>query len=161
MLILAPFPILTGLFEVFKSRESGMAELEMSFKYSLQELILSRMFVIGGFNFLINLTFTMCISIFYPEIWLWKLVLYWVTPFTVITAIMLVVVTKFRHIYAVTAGLLVWISFGAFISQANMIEKIESIPVAFYILVIVFATIVVFTKLKRIYKRGITYEFNH
>lgn len=160
LLLLAPIPTITGLLEVLKSLNTGMAELEMSFKYSLQEIILSKMVIVGGFNLLINLFFT-GISFFYHDILIWKLMLYWITPFTVIMAISFVVVSRFRNVYAVTAGLTVWIVFGSLISQSNLVERIESIPTAIYILVTLIASIVVFTQIKRIYKRGVNYEFNH
>jgi hypothetical protein len=161
MLLLAPIPTITGLFEVLKSMNADMAELEMSFKYNLQEIILSKMVVVGGFNLFVNLIFTCLISFFYHDILIWKLILYWITPFTAITAVSLVVVSRFRHLYAITVGLVTWIIFGGFISQINIIDKVESTSPAVYILVTLISLIAIVVETIRIYKRGVSYEFNH
>jgi uncharacterized membrane protein YiaA len=155
LMMLAPLPTLTGVLEVLKSRNAEMAELEMSFKYSLQEIILSKMAVIGVFNLLINIMFTIGISYFDEGIWIWKLILYWVTPFTVITALSFVLVSRYRHIYAATAGLIVWIGFGIAISQSHLVEKIESIPAIGYAGVAVAATLFVIMQIRTIYTRGV------
>lgn len=161
IMILAPIPTITGLLEVFKSRNGNMAELEMSFKFNLQEVILSKMIVIGGFNVIINLLVTLSISYFYQDIWLSKLMLYWITPFTVITATCFVIVNRIRHTYAVTAGLVIWIGFGSLVSQTQVIERLENVPVPIYVLVIVLAALLIIFQMKQLYKRGVTFEFNH
>ncbi|MCH1627045.1 hypothetical protein [Fredinandcohnia quinoae] len=161
MLLLAPLPTITGLFEVFKSRNTGMAELEMSLKYSLQELILSKMVVVGGFNFLITLVLTASITFIYPTIWVWKLLLYWIAPFTMITAVTLAVVNRIRHIYALSIGLIIWIGVGAMVMQIEFFEKVDHIPTSFYIAISIISAIISIIKLVQIYKRGITYEFNY
>lgn len=161
IMILAPIPTITGLLEVFKSRNGNMAELEMSFKFSLQEIILSKMIVVSGFNIIINLLVTLIISYFHQDILLAKLMLYWIIPFMVITAICLVIVNRIRHTYAVTAGLLVWIGFGSLVSQTRVTEKIENMPKLIYVLVIVMAALLIIFQMKQLNKRGVTYEFNH
>lgn len=161
IMLLAPIPTITGLLEVLKSRNTGMAELEMSFKYSLQEVILSKMLVVGGYNFLINFIFTFGIALFYPDIWVWKMFLYWVTPFTVITAISFIAVSRFRQVYGVTAGLAVWVGIGVLMSQSNIVDKIERIPMFFYILITITAATVVLIQMIHILKRGVNYEFNN
>jgi hypothetical protein len=159
LLLLGPIPTITGLLEVIKRMNAGMAELEMSFKYSLQQIVLSKMLVVGGFNLLINLFFT-CISFLYHDLLIWKLMLYWVTPFTVITAISFVIVSRYRKVYAVTAGLAIWMVFGSLASRTNIIKKMESISPAVYIFVIFIAATVIIFQISKIQKRGVNYEFN-
>lgn len=155
LMMLAPLPTMTGVLEVLKSGNAEMAELEMSYTYSLQEIILSKMAVIGVFNLLVNIITTIGISYLDEGIWIWKLILYWVTPFTVITALSFVLVRRFRHLYAASAGLIVWIGFGAAISQSHLVEKIESIPAICYAGVAVAATLFVILQIRTIYTRGI------
>ncbi|MDK7669161.1 hypothetical protein [Cytobacillus oceanisediminis] len=161
MLFLAPLPTIAGLVEVLRSKNNGMAELEMSLKFSWQELIISKMLVIGGFNLLINIIFTISISVLYPEIWIWKVTLYWLTPFTVISAVSLVIVSKFRQMHMVTGTLTIWVVISTLVSQTTIIEHIENLPATFYILVTAFASAFSIIKMIQIYKRGISYEFNH
>lgn len=161
VILLAPIPTITGLLEVMKSKYSGFAELEMSFKYSMQEIILSKMIVIGVFNLMINLMVTISISSFYQEVWLGKLMLYWMTPFTVITAISFLIVNRIRHVYGVTSTLIIWIGFGSLINQEHIFKSIESVPVIFYVLIIVLSFAAILYQVKQLYKRGVHYEFNH
>lgn len=161
MLLLAPLPTITGLFEILKSKFTGMAELELSFKYSLQEIILSRMIIIGGFNVVINLIATVALSILAQEVWAGKLLLYWMIPFTVVTAISLLIANRLRHMHTVTASLVVWLGAGVVLSNTEVIEKIESVPAGVYVLFMIAASILIILQAGRLYKRGINYEFNH
>ena len=159
LMLLAPVPTLTGVLEVLKSRNTEMAELELSFKNSLQEIIISRMAVIGVFNMLFNIISTIGISYLDEGIWIWKLILYWITPFTVITALSFVLVSKFRHVSAVTIGITVWIGFGIVTSQSDFVEKIESIPAIYYAGIAVTAIIFVIVQIRRFYIKGISFEW--
>jgi len=155
--LLAPIPTITGVLEILKSRNIEMAELEMSFKYNLQEIILSRMVVVGGFSSFINLIFICSIAFVYHDILVWKLILFWVTPFTIITAISFVVVNRFRHVSAISISLFVWIIFGSLASQMNL----QTIPSGVYILISILALVAIVLQIKQIYKKGVSYEFNY
>ncbi|WP_456274713.1 hypothetical protein [Bacillus sp. AK031] len=161
LMLFAPLPTITGLFEILKSRLTGMAELELSFKFNLQEIILSKMIIIGGFNSGINLMAMAALSIFSEDVWAGKLLLYWMTPFTVITAISLLIANRVRHMHAVTATLLVWLVSGVFLSSEEVIGKIESVPAGVYLLVITTAIILIILQAGRLYKGGVNYELNH
>ncbi|MBM7660268.1 putative membrane protein [Bacillus mesophilus] len=157
--LLAPIPTLTGLIEVIKSRNAGMAELEMSFKFNLQEVILSRMVAIGAFNLLINNMLTLIISQWnHYDILAWELMLYWVTPFTVITSIALALVTRFRQMYTVTIGIVIWMTMGSLFSHVFIVDRV---PTLFYIVVTVLATGTIVIQMRNMFKRGMSYEFNH
>jgi hypothetical protein len=161
IMLLAPIPTITGLIEVLKSRNAGMAELEMSFKYSFQEIILSKMMVVGGFNLIINLFLTFSLGMFHQEILVSKLLLYWLAPFTCVSALSLLFVRRFRHIYAVTAAVVVWIAFSGFISEPAIIERVESLPAELYVAIVAAALLTCMFQTIHIYKRGVSYEVNH
>lgn len=160
-LVFAPLATITGLLEVLKSKNNGMAELELSLKYNLQELILSKLVIVGGFNLVLNVLLTACISVIYPEIWIGKMALYWITPFTVMSAVSLIVVASTRQSYVITGGLVIWLLMGILLGQSDTLEIIESLPAVFFIVVSVISVIYVVAKMNSIYKRGISYEFNH
>jgi hypothetical protein len=161
LMFFAPLPTITGLFEILKSRLTGMAELELSFKFNLQEIIFSKMIIIGGFNIGINLVAMVVLSIFAGDVWAGKLLLYWMTPFTVITGISFLIANRVRHIHAVTATLVVWLGAGVFLSNEKVIEKVESVHAAVYVLVIISAIIFIILQAGRFYKWGADYELNH
>jgi hypothetical protein len=138
-----------------------MDELEMSLKYNLQEIILSKMLAVGVFNLGVNMILACCLSMIYQDIWIWKLLLYWVAPFTVTTALSLAVVTRYRQVSAIITGLAIWIVFGSLISQTRMVEKIESLPSIIYMMITFLAAIGIIVQIIQMYRRGVTFEINH
>ncbi|WP_404446039.1 hypothetical protein LG307_20600 [Sutcliffiella horikoshii] len=161
IMILAPLPTIAGVLELMRSKNSGMLELELSLKYSWQELLLARILVVGGFNVLMNIGLTMVLSFVVADVWFVKMTLYWLTPFTVLTAVSLVIVSRFRRLHMVTATLVSWVGIGMVMSQTSLFERLETVPLYVFILVIVAASIFSLWKMLWIYKRGISYEFNH
>ncbi|MFT8322029.1 MAG: hypothetical protein ABF649_14100 [Bacillus sp. (in: firmicutes)] len=161
IMIFAPIPTITGLIEVIKSRNIGMAELEISLKFSFQEIILSKMVVVGGFNAVINLLATWVLSISYPTILIGKLLLYWITPFSVITALSLMLVSKIRNVYFITAGIVLWVVCSSMLSQTSFIKKIEGVPVAVFIFICIISAIMALFKAINMFKRGFENEAIH
>ncbi|RFB18036.1 hypothetical protein DZB84_03745 [Bacillus sp. HNG] len=160
MLYVAPLPTIVGFIEVFKSSNTEMVELELSFKFSLQEIIFSRMLVVGVFNVALNVLLTISFTILLPELMLGKLILYWATPLTIIAAIMLVVSSKYRSAHTFSGGIVLWTVAALALTHQDVIERIETISALAYILVTVVALIFIVVKMMTIYKRGISYEFN-
>lgn len=108
---IAPIPFILGVTEIFKSWQQNMHELELTTKHSLQEIMLSKMVLIGVFNILLNVLTTLVVSLIIPNVWIWKLILYWLTPFTVIAAFTFLIASKFRNGYvAAVASLVIWLS---------------------------------------------------
>lgn len=157
MIILAPLPMLTGLFEVLKSRQDGMEELERSFLFSFQEIILSRLFITGAFNLVINMILTAFLSLVYPQMELGKLLLSWITPFTLITALSFLIVNRLRNIYMITAWNVIWIGCG-FISVSSFMDKLEDVPVSVYVMIIVVAILCILGRMMKMYKGDFEYE---
>lgn len=163
VMFLAPIPLILGLVEILKSRNEGMAELEMTTKHSLQEIMLSKMVIVGSFNLLLNVLVTLILPSFTEGIWLWKLILYWMTPFTVVSAIAFVVASKSRNGYAtmgVTMVIWVAISSGIIISQQINLW-LESVHVLYYIALNILAVTVLTLQIYRFKRRGVSFEFNH
>ncbi|WP_226681910.1 hypothetical protein [Sutcliffiella horikoshii] len=161
IMILAPLPTIAGVLELMRSKNSGMLELELSLKYSWQELLLSRMLVIGGFNVLVNIAFTVVLSFVVADVWFAKMTLYWLTPFTILMAVWLLIVSRFRRFHIVTVALVSWVGVGMVMSQTKLFERISDVPLYVFVLVIVAASIFSLGKVMWIYKRGISYELNH
>ncbi|RZT23659.1 MULTISPECIES: hypothetical protein [Fictibacillus] len=161
VMMFAPITMIMGLIEVLKSRNAGMAELEMSYKYNFQEIMLSKMLVVGGFNLVVNLLITVSLGIFHQEVLISKMLLYWITPFTFIAALSLFFVSRYRQIYAITAGMIIWLTVSGFLSQPRIIEKLESLPAELYVTASAVALILSLFKAVHIYKRGVLYEVNH
>lgn len=151
---LAPIPFVLGLIEVFKSRDQGMAELEWTTRHSLQEIILSKTVIVGSFNLLLNLTFTLVFPFFLEDVWLWKLILFWMTPFTVVSAIALIISGIVRNGYGTAIIVLaVWagISYGIIVTERSN-PWLEQIHVFYYILLNIVAVSVLLHQIHRLSK---------
>lgn len=108
LIFLAPLPFMFGLLEVFKGREHGLLEMELTCKFSAYEIMLSRLFLIGVFNVTFNMALTFSI---FPRlrIPLAEIILAWLTPFTFFVAIALWLSMKWRGPVFVTTFLTFWI----------------------------------------------------
>lgn len=162
LFILTPIPFLTGLLEIFKSRDQGMAELEASFKYSMQQLIFSRMLIVSAFNLILN---AILITWLYAAVDLMfqlsQLFVYWMMPLTMLSALGLLLTTKYKG--TITSPVLVatWLVTGFLIAQvpdgANFINQI-GLTGSIGIVIASLCTIIF--QLRKIQRRRISIEFN-
>ncbi|HET7627080.1 MAG TPA: hypothetical protein VFK44_01715 [Bacillales bacterium] len=156
VMFLSPFPLIFGLLEVLKSQSEGMAELEMSLKHSLQEVMLSKMVIVGGYNLLLNVLMTLIVPFFADDIWLWKLILHWMTPFTVFSAIAFAAVGKIkRSAVAVSATVVIWaaVSYGIILSE-QATHWLESIQTIYYAALNMLAVAVFILQFYRMMRKG-------
>lgn len=117
LFILSPLPFVTGLIEVFKSRNHGLVELESSFKYTAQQVILSKLFIVGLFNIVLNVGLIAAFAFeLHIRFNLTALLTFWVMPFTLLSAISLVISTKFRSVMSSPMLIAIWFALGLFIS---------------------------------------------
>lgn len=93
---LAPLPFFIGLVEILKSRNSGMVELEMTLKYNAQQILTSRLLVVGLYNLLINVVISVICVQLYPEIVYSKLLLSWTVPYVFVTAVAFLVAMNIK-----------------------------------------------------------------
>lgn len=142
VLLIAPLPFILGLLELFKGREAGMAELELTCKLSIRELILARVVIIGAYSILLNTLLSVFIYYSQPSAYLWQLTLFWLTPFTSISAMSLYIVQKVRSGYAATFFLTTWAA-AVFIMQTTGFTIIlQTANTLAYLLIIIFSALV-------------------
>lgn len=89
LIFLAPLPFILGLFEVFKSRNQGLIEMEMACKFSAHEVMLARLLLVSLFNLTLNMLLTLAFSPYIMTTTLLHVTMLWLTPFTLSTAVML------------------------------------------------------------------------
>lgn len=135
MLLLAPIPFILGLLELFKGRDFGMAEMEMTCKYSIREVILARVVVIGAYSILLNTLLSVFIFYLRPGSFLGQLTLFWLTPFTSISAIALYAVQKVRSRYAVAFLLAVWAAAVPIIQMTGYAVILQTFNTTAYLLI--------------------------
>jgi hypothetical protein len=133
-ILLSPIPFVLGILEVFKGREEGMLELELSFKTSISEILMSRLVIVSIYNILLNSVLSGILIFFDKGIVFWRITLMWLTPFTLISALSLLIVLKIRGSYVVTIFTAAWmILIMSVLSQEKIMSKIMAIDLAVYV----------------------------
>ena len=107
--IIAPIPILLGVFEIIKGRDENVWELELSYKYSLREIILSRLIIINLISIVTSITMSIILTNTYSSINLLEMISIWLIPVFIIGTIALVVISLYRSINSITLCIVIWI----------------------------------------------------
>jgi hypothetical protein len=152
IMYLAPIPFLLGLIEAFKSKDENVLELEMSCKYSGQEVILSKLFLIGMYNILLNTAASVALYNLVPYLYVTKLLLYWMTPFTFVMAMALMMAKKFRSGWLTSGFISVWsVACIVILQLTNMYTSLEMVNPLIYIGIITISIIVAIYEMKKLY----------
>lgn len=160
--IIAPIPILLGIFEIIKGRDENVWELELSYKYSLREIVLSRLIIINVVSVLIGIIISINLNNVYSDINLFKMIGIWLIPIFIISSMSLVITSVYRSINSITLCIVIWILGAVSISIYEKIADITNINI-FIVLVISGISTIVASRL--FYKKSInsidctTFEF--
>lgn len=130
LIILAPFPFVLGVIEVFRGREEGILELEMACRFSAYEIILSRLLIISVYNIGLSLVLTLVYSPLLSKA-LWKMILLWSAPLLLFAVIALSLSMRFRgHAFVVTV-ITFWVVFSGFVlfNEGLMISYFKVNPI--------------------------------
>jgi hypothetical protein len=157
LFFLAPLPVLISLIDVFRGRDEGMIELELSFKHSPSQLILSKLASIGFFNLICNMLLIAVIGIFTEHFLLSLLLKYWAVPYMVSISFCLFLSIKFRAVFAAPISIATLFSIGMAISQ--MAPVYEAVPAGMFLFLFIAALFVLGLGVKMIYK-GAYHEFS-
>ncbi|KLI02604.1 hypothetical protein SINU_07280 [Sporolactobacillus inulinus CASD] len=160
---IAPAPCILGVAELFKSWQNQMHELEMTTKYSLQEMLLAKMVLIGVFNLFLNLLFTATLPMLIPSLFIWKLMLYWLTPFTVVAAFTFYIANRLRNGYAAAAvALAVWLSVVLSVAGSPVIrEWLERVQVLYFVLLILISSVFLLRQVFLLVKHPLQFAGKH
>jgi hypothetical protein len=120
---LLPFAALVGVTEIIRSRAHNMAELEMTCRYSLSQVILTRLAVIGGLSFVTAVAAALIVGTRYalPAVVLCGRLF---SPFLLCCALSLFAVNRLRDI----EGGYVCGAIASFISFFNIIRSMPPKP---------------------------------
>lgn len=150
--IIGPIPILLGIFEIIKGRDENVWELELSYKYSLREIVLARLMIINVVSILISIIISISLNNTYSEINLFKMISIWLIPIFTIAAMSLVITSIYRSINSITLCIAIWILGVLSISIYEKIADITNIN-TFIALGISVISVVISSKL--FYKKSI------
>jgi hypothetical protein len=135
---LAPLPFFVGIFEILKSKDEGLVELELTFKYNAQQILTSRLLVVGLYNFAVNIIISAITVAVYPEVLIANLFLIWTIPYVFVTGIAFFIALKTKGIVASGTIIAVWFAFcygGLMIPEVTeFFQKMNPLPAAGLIL---------------------------
>ncbi|MGP4069930.1 hypothetical protein [Halobacillus sp. B29] len=160
LMLLAPVPFTLGLLEIFRSLNNGMAELELTFKHTLFEIIMAKLLVTGGFNVGLNLLFSLIIPIITDGALIGKLTLYWVTPFSIVAALGFTVACKCKaRLSFVVFTLLIWLSFAAVVLSSEEFQQVlQNIHEGYFIVASIFSLGILLYQFQHLRKGRFNYE---
>lgn len=151
--IIAPIPILLGIFEIIKGRDDNVWELELSYKYSLREIILSRLIIINVVSILISIIISVSLNDTYSEINLLKMISIWLIPIFLVGSISLVITSLYRSINSIALCISIWI---LGVMSISIYEKIADITNINTLMVLGISVIFTVISSKLFYKRSIS-----
>lgn len=159
LFVLSPIPFMLGLVEVFRGRDEGMLELEMSCTYNAVSVMLAKLWVIGIYNIVLNVV----ISLWFAGVTdAWapgEFIRVWLAPFAIVCGISLLVASRLRGSYAIMGVLLVWGSLCLLLVSPSLLKKLMALPVTADLLIVLAGLILLGTQVKRIKKEAtILYE---
>ncbi|GAA0221461.1 hypothetical protein [Metaclostridioides mangenotii] len=150
--IIAPIPILLGIFQIIKGRDENVWELELSYKYSLREIVLSRLIIINVVSIFISIIISIGLNNTYSDINLFKMISIWLIPIFLVGSISLAITSIYRSINSITLCIAIWILGVLSISIYEKIAEITNIN-TFIVLGMSVISVVIASKL--FYKKSI------
>lgn len=150
--IVAPIPILLGIFEIIKGREENVWELELSYKYSLREIVLSRLIIINTLSILMSIIISIALNNTYSQINLFKMISIWLIPIFLVGSISLVITSMYRSINGIALCISIWILGAVSISVYEKMANITNINTLMVLGISVIATVIAS---KLFYKKSI------
>lgn len=151
--ILSPLPFVLGTLELFRSVDSGMAQIELTCKTSLPQTLMARLTVLGIYNIVLNTAMSVGLS-WLVGMDLWRVVLFWFVPFTWISAVTLYLSTKFRGRTLVPVVALVWcVSMALTFSNPPVLSFILSLNDVMFVVFSVLGLALFTSQIKLLYGR--------
>ncbi|MEG1408819.1 MAG: hypothetical protein RSD36_03160 [Terrisporobacter sp.] len=150
--IVSPIPILLGIFEIIKGREENVWELELSYKYSLREIVLSRLIIINTVSILLSIAMSVALNNTYSQINLLNMISIWLIPVFLVGSISLIITSLYRSINSIALCISIWILGAMSISLYEKICDISNINTLIILGISVIGTIIAS---KLFYKKSI------
>ncbi|RXZ81329.1 hypothetical protein EBB07_15070 [Paenibacillaceae bacterium] len=135
--ILAPLPFIIGLAEIFRSRDTRMLELEMSCKYNAASIMLARLTLVSLYSVMLNSVFGVLLSVLDQQQLLLHTTLLWLTPFTLLSGLALLISTMLRGSSAIMLLLSIWTASSMLVMMSPALMKsLLSLHLAVYLALI-------------------------
>lgn len=153
--LLAPVPFILGIIEIFRGREEGVIELELSCQISIGEIMFSRLIIICIYNILLNTILSIILTHFNSGILLLRMTLMWLAPFTITAGIGLLLVGRLRGSYVAAIFTGVWmVLIMAVLTQKNIMDRLMGINIAVYAVLTIIGAIIMTIQIRNYSQRN-------
>ncbi|EJO5348092.1 hypothetical protein NRP93_002197 [Clostridium botulinum] len=153
VMLISPIPLLLGIIEVFKGKENNMLELELSFKISGKEMIISRIIIIGIFNIILNTAMSLLLFKSGIDVELVKINIFWIVPFVWVNLIAFLIAKNIKGYYVSLVAISFWIVLvSALFKNKYFVERIMYINVGAHIAMAVGGIYLYYRALKKYMK---------
>lgn len=157
-LLLAPVPFILGIIEIFRGREEGVIELELSCKISIGEIMFSRLIIICIYSILLNTMLSLALLYFNNGILLLRITLMWLTPFTIISGIGLILVSRMRGSYVAAIFTGIWmVLVMAILTEKKIMDRLIEINITVYAVLTIIGVILMVIQIKNYAQRDCSF----
>lgn len=159
LVIISPLPFMFGLVEVFKAREQGLLEMEMTCKFSVYEIMLTRLLLIGLYNISLSTMLTIAFTSLIDSASMWEIIFVWLTPLTFFASISLWISIRFRGFAFLMMIVSLWVFFSfLFLSRPSWLHTLIQMNLTLYILFMGVGTFLLGWQMKQLIKRYSSFE---
>lgn len=125
LLFLTPLPLILSMRELFRGREEGVYELELSCSITPQELMVARALTTLAYNMALNTALSFALVSWRPTALLLKIMILWISPLLLTGAITLFLCGHIRGPLVVPSCLCCWVASAWFLStQGSIVENL-------------------------------------
>lgn len=156
--IVAPMPILLGLIEFIKGRDENVWELELSYKYSLREIMLAKLIIVSLVSIGTIIIMSLITTNIYSQINLITIISIWLIPMCIVASISLLIVSISRSMNSVILCIGIWILGVAIFMIEGIYENFINISNMGMMAILAMSIISVIVSIKVFYKRCINYK---
>ncbi|RDY26315.1 hypothetical protein CHL78_014130 [Romboutsia weinsteinii] len=156
--IIAPIPILLGMVEFIRGRDENVWELELSYKYSLREMILAKSIIIISISMCISLIMSVISVNVYSQVNLLKVICVWLIPMCTIASISLLIVSVYKSINSIALCIAVWILGVTTVVAARIPEVVINISNVSMLMILGVCMASMILSLRVFYKNCIDYK---
>lgn len=157
LMIISPMPMILGMFQIVKSTQNNMWELEKSFKFSYSNIILARLTIITSFSAIINIALFIICGYGTSGYILCKMLFSIIVPISIVSSINLLLLTKLNNNSSIITSLIVWITIiGS--SKTFIIPYLEAAKVVSLTITIIISLMIFSYSLYKFYCTSITFE---
>lgn len=154
IMALAPLPFILGIVEIFKARDSGVLEIEMTCKISAYEIMLSKILVMGIYSIFMNTVLSSVLCMFNSNINLWKLSIMWLTPLTLVSGISLFIARNFKGDYTMAAIISTWSAIILYIYfNKKLLNYIVQLNIIVYLMILSIGVLILTLQIKALSNR--------